>query len=68
MTQAMNSEPSPTLKEIFEMKKAEGKKEGKVEGRKEITISMLKEGLPIELISKMTKFSITEIWEMKKEV
>lgn len=65
MSQAMNSEPSPTLKGMFEMKKEEGKIEGKIESSKEIVTAMIKEGLTFELISKVTGLGIKEIVEIK---
>jgi len=46
--------------------KIEGRIEGKIEGKKEIARTGLKEGYPIEIISKMTGLSEDEINELKE--
>lgn len=46
-------------------KMEEGRKEGRKEGKIEVTCAMLKENIPLEMISKMTGFSIEEISELK---
>ena len=45
--------------------KKEGKKEGKNEAKQEDALAMLREGLPIELISKITQLSLDEIQKLQ---
>ncbi len=44
------------------------RKEGKVEERRQIATEMLKEGLSMELITKITKLAISEIENLKKNL
>lgn len=39
--------------------------EGRIEGKIEVVCAMLKENMPLELISKITGFSIEKISELK---
>lgn len=41
------------------------KEEGKIEGKKETALEMLKKGLNINLISEITNLSVNEIKELK---
>ena len=41
----------------------EGKTEGKEEGKSEIVMNMIKKGLPVDLISEITGFSIEQIYD-----
>lgn len=45
-----------------------GKEVGKEIGKKEVAFEMLKEGLSLEFISKMTKISLEEIEKLKKKM
>ncbi len=45
----------------------EGKREGRIEGRSEIAKELLKIGMPIKQIEKVTKFSEKEIEKLEKE-
>ncbi|TCP29424.1 putative transposase/invertase (TIGR01784 family) [Scopulibacillus darangshiensis] len=74
MNQAMNSEPSPTLKEFLDMKRVEwkregnleGKIEGKIEGKKEMARAMFKEDIPFALILRITGLSKEELENIVK--
>ncbi|MEE3447199.1 MAG: Rpn family recombination-promoting nuclease/putative transposase [Bacteroidales bacterium] len=60
---------------ILEFAKKEARKEGRAEGRAEglkekaieMAIEMLKEGLPIETVAKISKLSISEVENLKKQ-
>ena len=45
-----------------------GKKEGELDGKREIAINMLKEGLSIELIVRVTNLDYLEIVELSKRL
>lgn len=64
----MTSKISKTIKETFEKTRAEGREEGIEKERIEIAIEMLKDGEPIEKISKYSKLSEIEILELKKDL
>jgi predicted transposase/invertase (TIGR01784 family) len=44
----------------------EGRKEGELKAKKETALEMLKEGLSVELIAKITKLDFKEIEELKR--
>ncbi|MDD3587977.1 MAG: hypothetical protein PHQ75_12420, partial [Thermoguttaceae bacterium] len=46
---------------------ARGKADGKVEGKAEIAVNMLREGLSIDLVAKLTGFSEEEIKDISKK-
>ena len=52
------------LKNVIDTSFGEGKVEGRAEGIKEIALNMLKEGLDIEFISKITGLSNDEIQQI----
>ncbi|MBO1001269.1 transposase [Pseudogracilibacillus auburnensis] len=45
-----------------------GRKQGMKEGKKEVAIELLREGMPFELIQKTTKITINELKELKKQL
>ena len=47
--------------------KADGKAEGLEEGKKTVAKNLLKDGIPIEVVSKNTGLSIEELEELNKE-
>ena len=52
----------------FDEGKTEGKEEGKEEGKSEIVMKMIKKGLPVDLISEMTSFSVEQINNMQNDL
>ena len=59
-------------KEGLELGKKEGleqgKKEGLEQGKKELTVNLLRNDVPLELISKSSNYTIEELETMKKEI
>ncbi|MEG0005863.1 MAG: hypothetical protein RSC49_06695 [Clostridium sp.] len=45
-----------------------GREEGKKEGRYEVAINAIKEGMPLDLINKLTIISIEELTKLQKEI
>ena len=60
-----------TLKQEFEriarVNRAEGWEEGKAEGKSEMALAMLRDGLPMDLITKYTTFSAEYLAKLAKE-
>ena len=60
-----------TLMEMEEKGKIKGREEGRAEGREEViteaAIDMLKEKLPVDMISRVTKLTVEQITEIGKK-
>lgn len=60
-----------TLMEMEEKGKIKGREEGRAEGREEVineaAINMLKEKLPVDMISRVTKLTVEQITEIGKK-
>ena len=55
------------LKLEIEKEKKLSRAEGKVEGKVEVAIDMLKEKLPVDMISRVTKLTVEQITEIGKK-
>ena len=55
-------------KEDVKSARSEGKKDGKKEGKKEVAIDMLKEGVGVEFISRVTKIPMSDLKEMQVQL
>ncbi|MFW6287797.1 MAG: hypothetical protein ACOC2J_03500 [bacterium] len=64
----VSSERGERIMTLAEKLRMEGMKKGKKEGKKDVAISMLKEGLSIEQIAKFTKLDKGEIELLKDEI
>jgi hypothetical protein len=58
--------PPPTLAEWEEIFKKEGRAEGIEENQKQVALELLKDGFPIEMVSKYVKLPIIEIERLQK--
>ena len=56
-----------TLKLEIEKEKKLSRAEGKVEGKVEVAIDMLKEKLSVDMISRLTKLTVEQITEIGKK-
>ena len=54
------------IKNSFDTAREEGKAEGKAKGKAEIALTAIKEGLPLEIIAKLTGLSPKQIIKLRK--
>lgn len=56
------------MTQIEQWIREEGRKEGKIEGKKETARAALKEGLPADMVARITGLSPDEVQKIKKEM
>ncbi|MCH1624411.1 hypothetical protein [Fredinandcohnia quinoae] len=68
MIHSKQMKKSPTLADAFKQERYEGRQEGKLEERKNLAVELIRENFPDEKIAKMTRLSIEEVKEIRKNV
>jgi predicted transposase/invertase (TIGR01784 family) len=64
----LNPSEAEQIIELPNSWREKGRKEGKLEGKREDALEMLKEGLSVELIAKITKLDLKEIEKLKSNL
>jgi predicted transposase/invertase (TIGR01784 family) len=64
----LNPSEAEQILELPNSWREKGRKEGKLEGKREDALEMLKEGLSVELIAKITKLDFKKIEELKRTI